>query len=108
MPDSAVIIRTVETDDGQGGTIETPTPFPPVPCRVERPMVVRPAESEVGGALLTQAPWILTFPAGTDVTTKDDVEVTHENGTVRMFEVSGPMDPQSYDVEMQVLATEVY
>jgi hypothetical protein len=100
LPDTATIRRsTGQASDGQGGVSGTLTVIATSPVLVsdrretaDEMVGTERVESVVG--------WILTFPAGTDVTAKDDVTV----GT-RTFQVLGILSG-SYETDRRAVCAE--
>jgi len=75
LPDLGTIRRPTATDDGALGTTLTFAVLATsVPCRV-RPEQTRIAESDVAGRLTAIQRWIITWPAGQDVTERDQITV---------------------------------
>ncbi len=101
LPDTAVIGRYTEVDDGAGGVTITYAPQPAVAGRLS-PLSsrLRNAERIVAADVVSEAPWILTLPEGTVIGERDRVTVLGQ-----VLEVSAVLDPMSWSFCTRVLCT---
>lgn len=100
---AAAIGRPTTVNGPQGPTtsFQTVTGLEAVPCSVA-PAGTAPVEQSLAGGVSAVAPWLLTFPRGTDVRSADRVTV----GT-RRFDVVAPRRPRTYELQTRVVAKEV-
>lgn len=102
LPDRATIRRATVVEDW-GGETETFTDVAlNVPCSIE-PLGVG-SESVIAGQLAAVQTVAITFPAGTDIRTEDDVVVTSKGN--RLFHVGAVLYPETWEVARRVVASE--
>lgn len=100
LPDVCEIRRDERISDGAGGHALTASTIATVSCRLSpQTETVRNAELEAGQRLLAKAPWIITLPAGTDVTEADRIR---SGG--REWEVAAVLGARSWEVGLRVAA----
>lgn len=75
LPNTAVILRFPLVSDGMGGYIDTWQPTGTAPCRVSSVNSRAYAETEQGLQLVSETRWVVTLPAGTEVSAKDQLQV---------------------------------
>lgn len=86
LPGTAVIQTNVPASDGAGGFEASWSASGTVPCRVSYQAMgsgARGGEVELGAAIRDVAPWIVTLPYDTDVSTADRLVIAGG----RVFEV---------------------
>jgi len=102
LPDLATIKRATEVADGRGGQTQIwATVASNVKCRV---MIVRSVANVLGQLAAKEAEMathLITFPAGTDVSDKDQVEVGS-----RIFRVKF-VEKRSLEVTRRALCVEI-
>jgi head-tail adaptor len=102
LPDTATISRLTRTADGAGGYTEAwATTGSAVACRVS-PTGSQAAERQVAAKLAAVAPWTVTLPAETDVTTSDRILTGG-----RTLQVEAVMAPRSWEVSRRVMCQEI-
>lgn len=100
LPDRCTIRRATSASDSVGGWADTYADHQTgVPCRLATLQRVA-GEQVAAGQLDATGDWQLTLPAGTDVTTDDQVRVDTQGGVV--FEVMQVSDPRSQSSEVVV------
>lgn len=99
LPGTAVITSPTFTEDGMGGGTASFSVAGTVDCRVE-PIGGR--EFEVADRISSEADWIITFPALTDVATED--RVVTNGGTFAVVAVRGP---RTFEVSRRVEARQL-
>lgn len=72
LVDTCVIRRATFTKDAAAGDVETWADLATVACRVA-PSSYQQAEREVGGQTAQAVTYVVTLPAGTDVTARDRI-----------------------------------
>lgn len=110
MTDRAIIRRSTPVDDGGGGSTEVVSFLGPYFCRVGVSKLQR-GEILVAGQLQGGLPWIVTFPALTDVRLSDRINV---DGTVvsndfvggRNFEILAIYAATSFETARQCVCAE--
>ncbi len=106
LPDTAQISRRTLTPDGVGGRVQAWGTIATVPCRVLAvPMTAAAGGTEnvVESILTAHTAWIVTLPAGTDVTAKDRILTSG-----RTLEVNMALTQGSYNVSTRVICTELF
>jgi len=103
LPDTCQRSRNAPTSDGAGGTTDVWTTAAAVACRIS-PLSRsdRLAELQVADRIAAVNSWIITLPAGTDVTEKDRLL----SGS-RTFEVASVLGPRSWELAVRLLAQEI-
>lgn len=103
MPDSCQVRRNAPTPDGAGGQIDAESTVATVACRIS-PLSRsdRLAELEIADRLTAVASWLITLPAGTDVTEKDRIL-----SGVRTFEVASVLGPRTWELAVRLVGQEV-
>jgi hypothetical protein len=103
LPDVAYVRRQTFTDDDEGGQERgVPVLLGPYPCAVYPFSKRRPGTEQVtAGQFLQNAEWTILFPAGTDVTAKDEITVG-----ARVFDVLFLLAPESWEAQRQVVCVE--
>lgn len=101
LPDTATVYRLTRTSDGAGGYTETWTAVgSALACRIS------PAgtgyENAVGTKLAAVAPWVITLPASSDVTARDQVRTA-----TRTFQVLAVLAVRSWEISRRVICEEV-
>lgn len=100
LPDTATVYRVTRTSDGAGGYTDAWTAMgSAVACRISP--VGRGVELAVANRLEAAAPWGLTLPAATDVTTKDQLRTS-----ARTFEVIAVLAVRSWEISRRVICEE--
>ena len=99
LPDLAQIQRATLASDGAGGQTGTPTTIATVPCMVNDRRETA-SETVAGERVSSTVEWVITLPAGTDVTARDRIIV----GT-RTFQVTGVL-AASYETDRRVVCRE--
>lgn len=97
---TAIIQSATLTGDGQGGFATTWAASGTVDCRIAP--VGSGAESVIAGKLTSVAPWVVTLPHDTTITTANRLVIGS-----RTLEVNAVMAPQSWEVHRRVICSEV-
>lgn len=101
LPDTATVYRLTRTSDGAGGYTEAWNAVgSAVACRISPGGTG--AEREVASRLAAVAPWVITLPAATDVTTKDQLRTTS-----RTFQVLAVLAVRSWEISRRVVCQEI-
>ncbi|HEY8819237.1 MAG TPA: hypothetical protein VIM25_10520 [Candidatus Limnocylindrales bacterium] len=102
LPDTCTLATATLASDGAGGQTATPGTPVTVACRVS-PFIMtrRSGDAEVvqTGRVVSQAPWTITFPAGTVVGQR--AQITHGGQTFEVLEVHSP---RSWELAVRVHA----
>jgi len=102
LPDTCTIRRKTLVSDGMGGYTETWSDLATgVKCRIATSRY-RPEEAAIAEKFTGRTLWMLTLPAGTDVTNEDRVVLS---GTT--YEVVGVLSAGSWEMCRRVLVVEV-
>lgn len=103
LPDTCQVRRNTPVTDGAGGETDAWANQPAVTCRVS-PLARsdRLAEIPVADRIAAVSSWIITLPAGTDVTEKDQLL---SGG--RTFQVASVLGPRSWEIGRRVLVQQV-
>lgn len=101
LPDTATVYRLTRTSDSAGGYTEAWAAVgSAVACRISP--AGTGAERQVAAKLAAVAPWVITLPAGTDVTAKDKVV----SGS-RTFHVLAILAARSWEISRRVMGEEI-
>ena len=104
LPDSCDVVRAEKESDGAGGQRTVSVTLTTVACRVSpASTAVRNAEGVEVATIMSQAPWLITVPRGTDVVESD--YVVRADG--EDFEVSAVLGPRSYELGRRLLCRAV-
>ena len=102
MPDTCTISRKSLTSDGMGGYTETWSDLATgVSCRLASARY-RPEEAAIADKFAGRTLWMLTLPAGTDITNEDRVVISSTT-----YEVAGMLSAGSWKTALRVLVVEV-
>lgn len=99
LPDRCRVLRPgAAVSDGAGGwTPGAATTVAEVACSIAPS--ASGAEAQTTSRVVAEADWTITTPAGTDVTTADQIVQTDAAGVaLRTFEVIGTAAPRSYEI----------
>ena len=100
LPDTVTVYRVTRTSDGAGGFSDAWTAAgSAVACRISPAGTGR--ELAIAHRLEAAAPWVLTLPAVTDVTTKDQLRTSS-----RTFEVVAVLAARSWEISRRVICEE--
>lgn len=102
LPSECVIMRsTAGTADGAGGYIGgSVSAAGTVACRISPVAPIVPgSESVIAGQLSMVSPWVISFPASTDIRSGD--RITSGDAT---YEVINPSDVRSWELSRRVYA----
>jgi hypothetical protein len=101
LPDTATVYRVARTSDDAGGYTDAwAAAGSAVACRISP--VSSGRELAVAAKLTSVSPWVLTLPAGTNVTTADQLRTS-----TRTFEVLAPLAPRSWEISRRVICEEI-
>lgn len=100
LPGTVVVVRSTATSDGMGGQDEVWAAAGTVAARISP--AGAGADNIMGGEFQNVAPWVVTLPAGTDVTDRD--RLTYAGQT---FEITGSSDPRSWATSIRLECKEV-
>lgn len=100
MPDTARVQRKTSSDDGAGGTRKTPSDVGSFPCQIA-PVGNNPQGQIIAARLSGKMPYIVKFPAGSDVKPGDEITVKGQKLTV-IEPLQG-----SYETALRVVCVEV-
>ncbi len=100
LPGTAIVQRSTQASDGMGGVTDTWANAGTVAARVS------PSgggiEMIAGGEFVASAPWVITVPAGTDVTERDRISYAGQ-----AYEIIRTSSPQSYETCIRLQCNEV-
>lgn len=105
LADRCTLVLDTKTSDGAGGHTFTPVDGATIACRVAPRQAatasgqIKDSEVETAGRVMTQAPWIATFPFGTTV--DERYRFRHQDG--REFEIIAVLGPRSYGIDIRLL-----
>lgn len=105
LPDTCLVLDTVPTSDGAGGQTYGADPTPTsYPCRIAPRLAtgtgqLKDAEMDQAGRMVTQAPWLITMPAGAELHTTSVIVDEDARG----FEVFAVLAPRSDELATLVL-----
>lgn len=100
LPDTCTVYRLTRTSDGAGGYTEAwAATGAAVACRVSP--AGTGAEREVAARLGAVATWMVTLPAGTDVTAKDKILTSTQT-----LQVEAALAPRSWEISRRVVCKE--
>ena len=104
LPDVCVVVSTSPVSDGAGGHTESAETSVTYACRIAPRLAtgtgqLKDAEMDQAGRLITQAPWLVTLPAGAVVNSTD--HITDQGG--RDFEVFAVLARRSYELSTLIL-----
>lgn len=102
-PDTAIIRRLETESDGHGGQVETWEDVATVDVKVSILGATTPTEQIVAQESVGRVTMLLTFPAGTDVTVNDTVQVVTVDGPDDVYDISGVIPVRSFDVRRRVI-----
>jgi len=105
LPDTCTVSDEPLESDGAGGHTAGTAVTATYACRISPRLAtgtgqLRDAETEVGQRLVTQAPWLITFPYG--VVVKETSEIIDQDG--RAFSVFAVLARRSDELSTLVLA----
>jgi hypothetical protein len=101
LPDSGTIARKTWTSDGEGGGSITYPVAGTAACRVS-PISQSGMEALLAGKLTTTTQHVITFAAGTDVQTTDQIASGGET-----YEVVAVVAPRTWEISRRVYAVRV-
>jgi head-tail adaptor len=97
----ADVTRPTDTNTSEGPVTTYPVVQADVPCSVA-PGGRMPIETAAAGGTIAASTWVLSLPRGTDVRAQDRIVVGS-----RTFQVVGPRSPRTYELQADVVCTEV-
>lgn len=99
LPDSCAIVRDTLASDGAGGQVATPVTVATIACRIGPvTAIARDLEAITSGEVQARGSWVVTMPAGTDVTERD--RITSAGVT---YEIVAVPAPRSWEIGRRVL-----
>lgn len=103
LPGTVIISRSTQASDGMGGVVDTFGPVGTVAARVS-PAARGVGEDEqiAGGEFVAALPWVVTMPAGTVITERDQLLYGS-----RVFEIGRVDAGRSYEVAVRAYCREV-
>lgn len=102
LPETCTVQRvTSQSANGYGGTTDTWSTVATLAC-LDEPAGRTPAEREITGKLQAVSARTVTLPAGSDVRASDRLV---QNG--KTLHVVAPLTREAYDLNLQVVCTEV-
>lgn len=105
LPDTCTLVLDTLTKDSAGGHTRTPVDGATVPCRITPRQAatasgqIKDSEIESVGRVLTQAPWLITFPS--TVAFDERYRIRHQDG--REFETVAILGPRTWGLDVRVL-----
>lgn len=101
LPDTVNVLRLTRASDSAGGKTRTWATHATVAARVS-PSATQGQEPELGARAANVAAWTITVPAGTDVTTADQI-----GWGTRRFEIRTVGSERSWELDVRLGCVEV-